>query len=261
MAKHSHPRPTRWAHALVSSFLRWASHLFSTPTVRGIEHIPPKGQAAVLICNHLSYFDAIALGAALDSSKRDVMVLAKAELFRSRVFARVLRTVGVIPVFRGTAQASESLKSAHAALSHGEVVALFPEGTIPLDGKLLPFKTGAARLAMEAGVPVIPIAMTGTDKIVAANLKKVKRTLWRNAVAKPKVQVVIGKPLELVGSPDDKDAVKAATEELRNAVVALLPPEKPKHQAPLFLRRRDVAYSLVTLIPVVGVILRKIVKR
>ncbi|WP_205473946.1 1-acyl-sn-glycerol-3-phosphate acyltransferase [Nocardioides sp. SYSU D00038] len=252
-----HLRPSRLVHGLLSRFLGWVAGLFSDVEVVGLEHVPSRG-GAVLICNHRSLFDAVALGAALDRTGRDVMVLAKAELFRARFVAAVLRRAGVIPVHRGTERAADALVAAVASLRGGELVAVFPEGTIPKDGVLLPFKSGAARMALQAGVPVIPVVLVGTDHVISSSNQRVKRTLWRRAADRADIDVVIGAPIHLPPG-DGPDAVDRATETLRRAVVDLLAvhdrPPPPSH------RKRDLALAGLAGVPLIGWLVRRRLRR
>lgn len=255
--RSSHLQPSRLVHGLLSRLLGWVAGLFSDVEARGLEHVPRHG-GAVLVCNHRSLFDAVALGAALDRTGRDVMVLAKAELFRARLVGAVLRRAGVIPVHRGTDRAADALAAAVASLRGGELVAVFPEGTIPADGVLLPFKTGAARMALAAGVPVVPVVLVGTDHVIGSNAQRVKRTLWRRTADRADIDVVIGEPIRLP-SGDDHDAVARATETLRDAVVALLAEhDRPR---PVSHRTRDLALATVATTPVVGYLVRRRLRR
>ena len=250
MTRATHLRPRAWLHSLASRLLYFFAGLFSDVDVEGLEHLPRKG-GAVLIANHRSYFDAIALAAALAHSKRDVMVLAKSELFATRWKAWLLTRVGTIPVYRGTQRASESLNEAVNSLRHGEVVALFPEGTIPADGRLMAFKTGAARIALSAGVPVIPVALVGTDHVIASNLAQVKRRLLRNALAPHTITVKFGAPIHLTGDAEDHDTVHAATETLRTSVNDLLDTIEGD-TTPMRITGKELALGVLFAVPVLG---------
>lgn len=253
----SHLKPSRLVHGLLSRLLGWVAGLFSDVDVVGLEHLPRRG-GAVLICNHRSLFDAVALATALDRSGRDVMVLAKAELFRAKLVGSVLRRAGVIPVQRGTDKAADALTAAVASLRGGELVAVFPEGTIPKDGVLLPFKTGAARMALQAGVPVVPVVLIGTDHVISGNSQRIKRTLWRRTADHAEIEVVIGAPIHLPPG-DDPDAVDRATDSLRDAVGALLAQhDRPR---PVSHRKRDLALGVLATLPVVGFVVRRRAKR
>ncbi|MEO9326088.1 lysophospholipid acyltransferase family protein [Nocardioides sp. C4-1] len=251
-----HLKPSRLVHGFLSRLLGRIAALFSDVDATGLHHLPRRG-GAVLVCNHRSLFDAVALGAALDRTGRDVMVLAKAELFRARLVGAVLRRAGVIPVHRGTERAADALDAAVESLRGGELVAIFPEGTIPKDGELMPFKTGAARMALRAGVPVVPVALVGTDHVIASNTQRIKRTLWRRSADRADIDVVVGAPIHLdpATDPADTEAVDAATERLRGAMLALLAEhDRPR---PVPHGKRDLAIAALATTPVLGWLLRR----
>lgn len=250
--KKEHLSPKGWAHGLASKWLLFIGSFFSVLKVTGLENIPRKG-GAVIIANHLSYFDAVALASALERSKRDAMVLAKSELFRVPWRARLLTALGVIPVYRGSDKAADALNEAVKSLKGGELVALFPEGTIPKDGALLPFKTGAARMALEANVPVIPVVMVGTDHIIASNLRKIKRTLFKRAILQHPVKVSIGEPIYLAGDHLDPANVVLATEKLHQAVVeGLRTLDVDRGEGPKLSSNKRFAAGGALTIPIIG---------
>lgn len=129
--------------------------------VAGLEHVPPTGPV-IVACNHISYADPIILGMAVERCGRAVRYLAKRELFESRLMGPVVRSTNQIPVDRHGHSPGASLVEAEAALKQGALVAIFPEGTIPKPDRPLPVpKTGAARLALATGVPLVPAAVWG----------------------------------------------------------------------------------------------------
>jgi 1-acyl-sn-glycerol-3-phosphate acyltransferase len=150
---------------------RWVRHLASlwsrvvlgtagvTVEVQGREHLPP-GVAPVFVANHQSNLDIPVLSVVLP---REVLWLAKRELFSIPVFGQAIRAVGYLPVDRGDAEAARaSLGAAAAEVRKGFPVILFPEGTRSRDGRLLPFKLGFQHLAEESGAPVVPVVLRGT---------------------------------------------------------------------------------------------------
>jgi 1-acyl-sn-glycerol-3-phosphate acyltransferase len=141
--------------------------------VEGVERIPAEG-AVLLASNHLSYFDPIAVANLTDLAGRRVRFLAKAELFRNRALGAALRSMGQIPVERGTGDAA-ALDAAAAALTAGRCVHVFPEGTISDDLDPMAGKTGLARLARAAGVDVVPVGLWGTHRVIPAKGRKAKR--------------------------------------------------------------------------------------
>jgi 1-acyl-sn-glycerol-3-phosphate acyltransferase len=138
-------------------------------TVEGAEHIPTSG-GAVLASNHVSYLDFIFCGLAAQPSRRLVRFMAKQSVFRHRVSGPLMRGMKHIPVDRaaGTAAFTE----AEAALRRGEVVGVFPEATISESFTVKGLKTGAARLAEAAQVPLIPMVVWGPHRLWTKNRPK-----------------------------------------------------------------------------------------
>ena len=177
-------------------------------TIGGVETIPEQGPL-ILASNHVSYLDPLALAYLADRRHRRVRFLAKAELFEKRGLGVALRSIGQIPVSRGTAAAASSLDDAVDALGRGECVAVFPEGTISLDLEPMAGKSGTARLAQASGVPVIPVGLWGVHRI----LFKGRKPRWRWGVAEA---AALGPPLH-VGPTED---ITAATDRIMSAICA-----------------------------------------
>lgn len=184
----------------VRAAMRW--------TIEGAHRIPVRGPV-VLASNHVSYLDPMVLGALADRRHRRVRFLAKRELFDKAGMGTVLRWAHQIPVARDTAEASGSLDAAVEALHAGECVCVFPEGTISLDLEPMVGKTGTARLAVAAGVPVTPVGLWGGQRI----LFKGRKPRWRWGVAET---VVVGDPLRISADED----VRAATDRIMGGIAA-----------------------------------------
>lgn len=168
--------------------------------IEGVDNIPSSGPG-ILAVNHIAYLDPLAAAYVVDRAKRVPRYLAKSELFDDKRIAWVLRGAGQIPVKRGTANAPMALDAAVDALERGELVVIFPEGTITNDPDLYPMagKTGLARLALQTSVPVIPAALWGTANIWPKGYAK----RWR---PRQEILVRVGKPRILTGdhnSPED----------------------------------------------------------
>ncbi|MBW4716659.1 lysophospholipid acyltransferase family protein [Saccharothrix obliqua] len=131
-------------------------------TVDGARHVPATG-GAVLAANHVSYLDFIFAGLAAQPSRRLVRFMAKHEVFEHRVSGPLMRGMHHIPVNRAAGQ--DSYRQALAALRAGEVVGIFPEATISRSFTVKDVKSGAVRLAAEAGVPLLPTAIWGTQRL------------------------------------------------------------------------------------------------
>lgn len=172
---------------------------------------PEAGGPFVVVSNHQSLLDIVMLS----RMPREMKWVAKEELFRIPWIGWMLRLSGDIAVRRGDAESGgEAVGRAKAYLSRGMSVMIFPEGTRSRDARLLPFKSGAFRLAIEAGVPVLPVAVWGT----AAGIKK-----GGLAVAPCDAVARILPPFPTAGLAQS-DAV-ALRDKVRAAMAAALPPE------------------------------------
>lgn len=138
--------------------------LFTHREWRGLQHLPATG-GVIVAANHHAYADPLTVAHALYDAGRLPRFLAKVELFHVPLIGQLLRGAGQIPVHRGTSDASAALADAVAALRRGEVVVIYPEGTVTRDPQLWPMrgKTGVARLALESGAPVLPLAQWGAQ--------------------------------------------------------------------------------------------------
>ena len=188
--------------------------------IAGLEHIPRRGPALV-VANHRSYFDVVALGRAVFEAGRHPRGMAKKELFDAPVIGGLFRAAGAICVDR-KAGAGQAFEEAEQALRAGEVLVVTPQGTIPrgeafFDTKLVG-KTGAARLAAATGAPVIPLGLWGTEHVWprSSRLPNVTQVLHP-----PQVRIRVGPPVEGMTGTD----MEADTERIMAAISAQLPPE------------------------------------
>ncbi|HKA69427.1 MAG TPA: lysophospholipid acyltransferase family protein [Actinomycetes bacterium] len=194
----------------------WLRIIFR-PWVEGLENVPETGPA-ILASNHLSFSDSFFLPLVVP---RRVTFIAKAEYFtgrgvKGRLSAGFFRAVGQIPVDRSGGRSSEAaLRSGLKILERGELFGIYPEGTRSPDGRLYRGRTGVARLALEAGVPVIPCAMIDTEK-----LQPPGRVLPR--LIRPGVR--IGKPLDFSryeGMAGDRFVLRSMTDEIMYELMML----------------------------------------
>ncbi|XXF76431.1 lysophospholipid acyltransferase family protein [Myxococcaceae bacterium GXIMD 01537] len=189
----------------------WARAVMASAGVRasvyGLERLPPGN--VVFVCNHQSHYDVLPFLAHVPKHTRWV---AKRELFRIPVFGPALRWAGNIAVDRGgSSQDRARLDDAVQAVRKRVSVMFFAEGTRSEDGRLRPFKKGAAMLAIQAGVPVVPVAVSGTRLILPKGGRAVR---WGQHVA-----LVVGEPIPTEGlTVDDRDAL---TQRLESAVAGL----------------------------------------
>ncbi|WP_243058302.1 1-acyl-sn-glycerol-3-phosphate acyltransferase [Nocardioides sp. SR21] len=129
----------------------------------GTEHVSREG-GVLLACNHISYVDFIYGGLAANPSRRRVRFMAKRELFAHKLSGPLMRSMHHIEVDRGAGEASA--RTAVEYLRAGEAVGIFPEATISRAMELKEFKTGAVRIAAEAGVPLVPVILWGTQRLI-----------------------------------------------------------------------------------------------
>ena len=183
------------------------------PQITGLEHIPPEG-GAILASNHMSIVDSIFLPLMLD---RPLTFAAKSEYFTgrgvgSRLAGTYLRATNQLSVDRAQARAGQDmLEAALALLRRGQLFGIYPEGTRSPDGRLYRGRTGVAWLALNSGLPVIPVAMIGTDRILPPG----------HAVPRlHQVSMRIGKPLtfEAYQGTAPGKARRAITDEVIQAI-------------------------------------------
>jgi 1-acyl-sn-glycerol-3-phosphate acyltransferase len=163
--------------------------LLFRPWVKGLDNVPAEGPA-IIASNHLSFSDSIFMPLMVS---RPVVFLAKAEYFtgtglKGRLTALFFRLTNQLPMDRsGGAASAASLDAGMEVLRGGGLLGIYPEGTRSPDGRLYRGKVGVARLALEAGVPVIPVAMIGTDKVqpIGKRLPNIRR-----------IGMIFGEPLD-----------------------------------------------------------------
>ena len=191
--------------------------LFFRPWVEGMDNIPEAG-GAILASNHLSFSDSFFLPM---ESQRRVTFLAKGDYFTGRgvkgkLTAAFCKGINQVPVDRAGGRASEAaLKAGVGILKRGELLGIYPEGTRSPDGRLYRGKTGIARMALEAGVPVIPVAMINTFDIQPPGqiVPKIMR-----------VGIRIGKPLDFsryAGMEGDRFVLRSITDEIMYELMQL----------------------------------------
>ncbi|KKJ99191.1 1-acyl-sn-glycerol-3-phosphate acyltransferase [Micromonospora sp. HK10] len=197
------------------------------PHVEGLEHIPPTG-GAIFAGNHLSVADELLLGTVVP---RHLAFWAKSEYFtgtgvKGTISKFVLTGLGAIPVERAGGRAALSaFDAAIPVLKAGDLVAVYPEGTRSPDGRLYRGRTGTARLALAAGVPVIPVGVIGTDKAQPIGTR-VPRP------GKAKITIKFGKPLDFTGRSDDRTSLRQMTDELMAEIQQLTGQEYVPRYAP-----------------------------
>jgi 1-acyl-sn-glycerol-3-phosphate acyltransferase len=180
------------------------------PWVTGLDNIPKTG-GVILASNHLSFIDSVFLPLVID---RRIFFLAKSDYFKGRgvkgFFTKAfMNGTGMLPIDRSGGKASEaSLNTGLRVLHEGEVLGIYPEGTRSPDGKMYRGRTGVARMILEGNVPVVPVAMIDTEKVmpIGSRIPKVQR-----------IGVVIGEPLDFSrfkGMESDRFILRSITDEI-----------------------------------------------
>lgn len=191
--------------------------LLFRPWIEGLENVPAEG-GAILASNHLSFSDSIFLPLIV---RRRMTFLAKSDYFTGRgvkgkLTAGFFKGAGQLPVDRSGGKASEAaLKTGLRVLTEGHLLGIYPEGTRSPDGRLYRGKTGVARMALDADVPVLPVAMIDTDKIQPIG-KKIPRIM--------RVGIRIGKPLDFSryeGMQSDRFVLRSITDEIMYELMEL----------------------------------------
>jgi 1-acyl-sn-glycerol-3-phosphate acyltransferase len=200
-------------YILIGPWLR----LVFRPQVDGLENLPTDG-AAILASNHLSFSDSIFLPLVC---RRRITFLAKSDYFTTPGIKGWLTKlffsgVGQVPVDRSGGRASEAaLRTGLRILGEGSLLGIYPEGTRSPDGRLYRGKTGVARMALEAGVPVIPCAMVNTHLIQPPG--RIRPTIMR-------ARISIGAPLDFSryeGMAGDRFVLRSMTDEIMYELMAL----------------------------------------
>lgn len=175
---------------IVRAFVAPLAKVIWRPTIIGRENVPAEG-GVVVASNHLSFIDSIVISML---ARRPVSFLAKEEYFtgtgiKGAISRSFFTSVGAIPVNRGAGQAAqEALDAGLARIEGGGAFSIYPEGTRSRDGRLYRGKTGVAWLALTAGVPVVPVALTGTQNLQPVGSKRIRRA---------KITIEFGEPMDL----------------------------------------------------------------
>lgn len=189
---------------------------FYSIRVEGRENVPRRGPA-IIAANHVSFLDSFFIP--LVVKKRKVTYLAKADYFKSWKTSWFFKMVGQIPTEREGGKKSEhALNAALGVLKEGKLLGIYPEGTRSPDGRLYRGRTGVARLALAAGVPVIPTGLVGTEEVMPKEAKFPRM--------KPRlpVRVRFGQPLDFSrfqGQERDRFVLRSMTDEIQYEIMQL----------------------------------------
>ncbi len=185
-------------------------------TWSGMEHLPATG-GVIIAFNHISHADPLVAAHYLYDAGRWPRFLGKASVFRVPLVGSILLKCQQIPVERGTVDAARSLEKLDAAVKSGGAVVIYPEGTTTRDPDLWPMrgKTGAARLALTTGAPVIPVVMWGPEKMFDPRTKKLN--------LRPRIPITVqaGPPVDL-SRWTSEPPTKATLDEMTDAILLRL---------------------------------------
>ena len=201
------------AYAITRVFVRLLMPLLGGITVRGGENIPERGPI-LLAVNHRAYMDPPYLSMV---TKRQLHLMAKEQLFKIPVFGSYIRALGAFPVKRGAPDRG-AIRQAIEELKAGHVLGIFPEGTRAEPGTLLPAERGFALIAKQTGIPIVPIALEGTDRVHPRHAKRLHRAHVTATVGRP---VTAGEMLA-ANADLDKDALTIIGEATTRMIAALM---------------------------------------
>lgn len=214
------PRHSPPAYRFAASIVRPLLMSLTKREWSGAEHLP-RGRGFVAVSNHISHVDPFIFAHFLNDAGIVPHFLGKVEVFRIPVVGSILRGAGQIPVHRESGQASDAYGAAVAAIREGKCVSIYPEGTVTREPGLWPMrgKTGAARVALETGCPIIPIAQWGAQKILAPYGHR------PSLVPRHTMRVRAGRPVDLSdldGRPVTAEVLADATERIMVALTTEL---------------------------------------
>lgn len=204
---------------VVAGIVRPVMNLLMRKKWLGLEKLPAGGFIAAP--NHCTEIDPLVVGHMLYNQQRMPHFLAKAGLFKVPVLGFVLRATKQIPVERSTSGANRSLQIAKEVVDEGGAIIIYPEGTLTRDPELWPMKghTGAARMALESGIPVVPMAHWGAHEVLPRYAKRMY------VFPRKTSRLVVGDPVDLsafAGRPLDKATLTEATNVIMEAITELL---------------------------------------
>lgn len=225
----------RWKHALFVSARAWVVPLLRLGLrmrIYGLKNVPTRG-GAIVICNHLGWFDPILL---LAASPRPILWMAKKEFLNLPVLSWFALQAGAFPVDRGKPDRS-ALRHAQELLESGMLVGMFPEGTRSRTGGLKEPFAGASLVAARSRAPIIPCVLIGSDNLPLSGQKRVGRRRY------PKVQAVFGEAFSLATSRPD--GTKYSLDELTDAMMIEIARMLPERYRGIYAERVAASHPAV----------------
>lgn len=201
----------RWFYEVARPLVGLFVHAVERLEVEGLENVPSNGPT-ILVANHISSMDIVTIGLPV---KRHEHHMAKVELFGVPVLGSIMRLLGAFPVRRGESD-RESLRIAEDVLNAGQVLVIFPEGHRSGTGKMAAGLPGVALIAMRTGAPIVPVGISGTERV----LKGFRVGPWA-----PKVRMVFGKPFTLTADGKRRsEDLRRGIDSIMRHIAALVPP-------------------------------------
>ncbi len=206
----------------IAVFLLWPLMMaFTKRDWQGTENLNTDDGGIIIATNHISWFDPLVISHCLWDNDRPPRFLAKESVFRVPIVGSIITSAGQIPVYRETREAVAAVRDAITAVNAGECVVVYPEGTITKDPDLWPMvgKTGAARIALATGRPLIPMAQWGATDVIRPYKKELR------LIPRKTMHVRVGEPVDLsdlVGLPLDQATLELATNRILDAMTRLL---------------------------------------
>lgn len=202
----------RWFYYVARVIVKLILHLFTRWQTNGKENVPSQG-ALLIIANHLNLADPPLVSVSLD---RKAIFMAKEELFRSRFLGYFISSFGAFPVYRGQLD-RKAIRQAEQVLADGLALVMFPEATRSKNAQLQVAFPGSALIALRNGVPVLPVAVTGTERI--------KGLSW--ILHRPRITISFGKPFNLppIDGKVSKAELTRLTDFMMEHIAELLPTE------------------------------------
>jgi len=218
-ASRRNPRPGA-AFTFIAVIARPLLAILCKRDWHGREYVPRQG-GLIVVANHVTYFDPISIGHFLVKSGRTPRFLAKASVFNTPVLGKLIRSAGQIPVHRESRDAALAFREAVKAVQRGETIIVYPEGTMTKDPDLWPMagKTGAARIALRTGAPVLPIGQWGAQEVLPHYSTKLQ------FFPRKTLKVTAGEPIDLravVGTEITSEALRKGTELIMDRITELV---------------------------------------
>ena len=219
MSRHA-PAHAPFAYKVIATLVRPIMMLVTKRDWRGGNNIPQTG-GVIIAGNHLCYFDPPAMAHYINDHGRAVRFLGKHEVFKVPLFGTLIRAAGQIPVRRESPDAAIAFAAAEEALRAGHCIVIYPEGTITIDPDMWPLegKSGAVRLALNTGVPIVPVAQWGPQEVISPAGKGFR------LFPRKTMRIRAGAPVDLSefrGRELTKEDLAQAAEKVQAAICELL---------------------------------------